>query len=75
MAPKNTENGKRVDTALPVYLSVDILSFDRIDTVDMMIGYVLKSSYSKKLSEISIFKKLPIFENSAYSYERVKDVW
>ena len=40
LAPKHTENGKRVDKALPVYLSVDILSFDKIDTVDMMIGYV-----------------------------------
>ena len=38
LAPKHTVNGQRVDTALPVYLSVDILSFDKIDTVNMMIG-------------------------------------
>ena len=37
LTPKHTENGKRVDKPLPVYLSVDILSFDKIDTVDMMI--------------------------------------
>ena len=39
LAPKHTVNGQRVDDALPVYLSVDILSFDKIDTKDMMIGY------------------------------------
>jgi len=38
LTPKHTENGERVDKPLPVYLSVDILSFDKIDTVDMMIG-------------------------------------
>ena len=32
--------GKRVDDPLPVHLSVDILSFDQIDTVNMMIAYV-----------------------------------
>ena len=40
LAPKHTVNGQRVDDALPVYLSVDILSFDKIDTKDMMIGYI-----------------------------------
>ena len=38
LAPKHTVNGRRVDEALPVYLSLDILSFDKIDTVEMMIG-------------------------------------
>ena len=38
LAPKHTENGERVDTALPVYLNIDILSFDKIDTVEMSIG-------------------------------------
>ena len=38
LAPKHTVNGKRVDEALPVFLSLDILSFDKIDTVEMMIG-------------------------------------
>ena len=40
LAPKHTENGERVDKALPVYLSVDILSFDKIDTREMFIEYV-----------------------------------
>ena len=34
----DTVAGKRVDDPLPVYLSVDILSFDKIDTVNMMIS-------------------------------------
>ena len=38
LAPKHTIAGKRVDDPLPVYLSVDILSFDQIDTVNMMIA-------------------------------------
>ena len=38
LAPKHTIAGKRVDDPLPVYLSVDILSFDKIDTVNMMIA-------------------------------------
>ncbi len=37
LAPKHTRFGKRVDDPLPVYLGVDILSFDKIDTVNMMI--------------------------------------
>ena len=38
LAPKHTIAGKRVEDPLPVYLSVDILSFDKIDTVNMMIA-------------------------------------
>ena len=38
LAPKHTIAGKRVDDPLPVYLSVDILSFDSIDSVNMMIS-------------------------------------
>ena len=38
LTPKHTENEEGVDKPLPVYLSVDILSFDKVDTVDMMIG-------------------------------------
>ena len=40
LAPKHTINGERVDDPLPVYLSLDILSFDKIDTVNMEIGWV-----------------------------------
>lgn len=38
LAPKHTVNGKRVDDPLPVYLSLDILSFDKVDTINMMIA-------------------------------------
>ena len=38
LAPKHTIGGQRVDDPLPVFLSLDILSFDKIDTVNMMIA-------------------------------------
>ena len=38
LAPKHTINGERVDDPLPVYISLDILSFDKIDTINMEIG-------------------------------------
>ena len=42
LAPKHTIGGKRVDDPLPVYLSVDISSFDQIDTVNMMIAVMMR---------------------------------
>ena len=38
LAPKHTRNGERVNDPLPVYLSVEILNFDKISTLDMMFG-------------------------------------
>ena len=38
LAPKHTVNGSRVDDPLPLHFSLDILSFDKIDTVNMMIA-------------------------------------
>ena len=40
LTPKHTEkskNGTMINKPLPVYLSVDILDFDKVDTLDMMI--------------------------------------
>lgn len=38
LPPKHTIGGERVDDPLPVYLSVDIFNFDKIDTVNMLIA-------------------------------------
>ena len=38
LAPKHTRNGERVNDPLPVYLSCEIVSFDKISTLDMMFG-------------------------------------
>lgn len=40
LAPKLWVNGTKVNEPLPVYFGVDILSFDQINTIDMMIGYL-----------------------------------
>lgn len=48
LAPKHTRNGERVLDPLPVYLGVDILSFDTVDTVEMMIGVIFKLNVTWK---------------------------
>ncbi len=36
LAPKQTKAGVKVDEPLPIHVGVDIMSFDKIDTVHMM---------------------------------------
>ena len=38
LAPKHTRNGERTNDPLPVYLSCEIITFDKISTLDMMFG-------------------------------------
>lgn len=42
LAPKHTLGGVRTNEALPVYLGVDIISFDNVDTVNMMFSVMLR---------------------------------
>ncbi len=76
LAPKQTrDDGTKVDEPLPIHISVDIMNFDKIDTVKMMFSVMMRVNITWKERRLKFLNlRDDIYENMISRKIR-NDIW
>ena len=75
LAPKHTRKGVRVSDPLPIYLGVDILNFDKVDTVNFMFSVIMRLNITWKDRRVEYLNLRNDVYQNIIPREQMDDMW